>query len=105
MSRTNYSEGPWKVVTDHAGLPAKIVSEENHHVCSFVGSVKKTCGEKEIKANANLIVSLPDLLEALEFITRATESLCSAIEKHGWKPNMANDAVTQAKRTLKSAKK
>lgn len=100
-----YSKGTWKVVTDHAGLPAKIISEECDHVCSFLGSVKNNCGTKKIEANANLIASVPELLEALEFLVEATESLCSAIEKHGWKPNMANDAVRQGKTTLKKAKK
>ena len=92
-------------MTDHAGRPAKIISEEGDHVCSFLGSVKTNCGDKTIEANANLVASIPELLEALEFLVRATESLCSAIEKKGWKPNMANDAVTQGKRTLKKAKK
>lgn len=102
---TNYSTGTWKVVTDHAGLPAKIISEDFKHVCSFVGSVKKSCGTKEIAANANLIASVPELLEALEFLVDATESLCSAVEEKGWKPNKANHAVIQGKRTLKKAKK
>ena len=97
----NYTPGPWSY-----GYGGGNHLDPNHSTV-FDGSVPHAYiaftinrGLRQNKANARLICSAPDLVEALDFLIKASERLCVELEKQGTKPNMARDALKQAKRTL-----
>jgi hypothetical protein len=100
----SYTPGPW--LYGYGG--------GNHldpdHSTVFDGSTPHACiaftinsGLRKNKANARLICAAPDLVDALNFLIRASERICDELEKQGTKPNMARDALRQAKRTIWNA--
>ncbi len=98
-----HSPGPWKVqpmLDNFHGYEdwttANVRDARNCHVAT-IGEVDRLTG-KETKANARLIASAPELLEALQSI--AGWSKCQCSEKHGDNPNcpvlIAERAVRKA---------
>jgi len=102
--KTKYTAGPWLY-----GYGGGNSLDPEHSTVWTDGSVQAPLaylvnyGEKQNKANARLIAASPDLVEALEFLVRASERLCVELENRGCQPNMARDALRQAKRTIKNA--
>ena len=87
---------PWVIVTNRYGQPDHIVGENgplSGVVCSFGVKVKRTCTLTEVKANARLIASSPELLEALT----------DCVEHMHWTQPQGEAALKKAKAVIAKA--
>ena len=67
MSDVKHTSGPWRIEFRHDGFPFGVSSPDTwKHDLDFVCELHRTDTLEELEANARLIASAPELLEALK---------------------------------------
>lgn len=108
MNEVKHTPGPWtfETVKTQSGICHKIgpfpwKNGKQNHACIYVDYASAGPIERELRANARLIVAAPDLLEALEDLKRElilSDVDLDYIESH-FRPwlNKAESAVAKAR--------
>ena len=65
-TKSTHTAGPWKIET--MGHTLRITKSEIEYDNDDIVVLGVDCGDEEAKANARLIASAPDMLEALKYI-------------------------------------
>ena len=88
-NKNKFTPGPWVKRIAQPGTMLEIVGENREYVCSLLGS------DEYKQANARLIAAAPDMLEALQDLTRCHD-LKMGISAYKLRIELAKEAIRAA---------
>lgn len=98
MSESKHTPGPWIASKYSSVVGCPVVNQIGHVVCNTASAGTFESGKEEAEANAKLIASAPDMLDALKMIVNADDSYISAFDVKQTMLSIAKEAIAKASR-------